>query len=79
MKKINCIIADDEALAREVIESHAKKIIGLNIIATCTNGTLCGVRRHLRRTIVDGPVPGLRVSCPRLPPTAGNGSLPHRP
>ncbi|MEP6611325.1 MAG: LytTR family DNA-binding domain-containing protein [Mucilaginibacter sp.] len=38
MKKINCIIADDEALAREIIESHAKKISGLNIIATCTNG-----------------------------------------
>jgi DNA-binding LytR/AlgR family response regulator len=38
MKKINCIIADDEALAREVIENHAKKIAGLNITAMCTNG-----------------------------------------
>ena len=38
MRKINCIIADDEALAREVIESHSKKIAGINIVATCTNG-----------------------------------------
>jgi DNA-binding LytR/AlgR family response regulator len=38
MKKINCIIADDEALAREVIESHAKKIAALNVVATCNNG-----------------------------------------
>lgn len=38
MKKIDCIIADDEALAREVIESHVRKIDRLNIVATCNNG-----------------------------------------
>src|ERR1700749_320284 len=38
MKKINCIIADDEALAREIIENHASKIDRLNLIATCNNG-----------------------------------------
>jgi len=38
MKKIDCIIADDEALARDVIESHVKKIDRLNIVATCNNG-----------------------------------------
>lgn len=38
MNKIDCIIADDEALAREVIQSHAGKINRLNIVATCNNG-----------------------------------------
>lgn len=38
MKKIDCIIADDEALARDVIESHVSKIDRLNIVATCNNG-----------------------------------------
>jgi DNA-binding LytR/AlgR family response regulator len=38
MKKINCIIADDEALAREVIESHVQKIERLQLAAVCSNG-----------------------------------------
>jgi DNA-binding LytR/AlgR family response regulator len=38
MKKINCIIADDEALAREVIESHMQKIEQLHLSAVCANG-----------------------------------------
>jgi len=38
MKKIDCIIADDETLAREVIESHVSKIDRLSIVATCNNG-----------------------------------------
>src|SRR6185503_1189094 len=38
MKKINCIIADDEALAREVIESHIQKIERLQLAAVCSNG-----------------------------------------
>ncbi|MDO3642590.1 LytTR family DNA-binding domain-containing protein [Mucilaginibacter sp. L3T2-6] len=38
MNNIDCIIADDEALAREVIESHVRKIERLNIVATCNNG-----------------------------------------
>jgi len=38
MKMINCIIADDEALAREVIESYVLKIGQLHLAATCSNG-----------------------------------------
>ncbi|HEX3386089.1 MAG TPA: response regulator [Mucilaginibacter sp.] len=38
MKKINCIIADDEALAREVIESYVLKIEQLHLVAVCSNG-----------------------------------------
>jgi DNA-binding LytR/AlgR family response regulator len=38
MKKINCIIADDEALAREVIESYAHRIGQLQVVAACSNG-----------------------------------------
>jgi DNA-binding LytR/AlgR family response regulator len=38
MKKITCIIADDEALAREVIERHVQKIEQLQLAATCSNG-----------------------------------------
>jgi len=38
MTIINCIIADDEALAREVIGSHVSKIDRLHIVTTCNNG-----------------------------------------
>jgi DNA-binding LytR/AlgR family response regulator len=38
MSGINCIIADDEALAREVIKQHISKISWLNLTACCTNG-----------------------------------------
>lgn len=39
MNKINCIIADDEALARNVIENHVSKLERLNLLAICTNGS----------------------------------------
>jgi len=38
MRRINCIIADDEALARDVIESHLNKIERLHLVAACSNG-----------------------------------------
>jgi DNA-binding LytR/AlgR family response regulator len=38
MRKISCIIADDEALAREVIERHVQKIEQLHTVAACSNG-----------------------------------------
>lgn len=38
MKKINCIIADDEVLARNVIAAYIGKLERLNIAAACTNG-----------------------------------------
>jgi DNA-binding LytR/AlgR family response regulator len=38
MKKINCIIADDEPLAREIIESYVQKIEQLHLAASCSSG-----------------------------------------
>ena len=38
MKKINCIIADDEPLARDVIKRHLSQLERLHIVATCANG-----------------------------------------
>lgn len=38
MKKINCIIADDEPLARDVIKRHIHQLERLHIVATCSNG-----------------------------------------
>lgn len=34
---INCIIVDDEPLAREIIRMHCSKITGLNVVQECIN------------------------------------------
>lgn len=39
-KVINCLIVDDEATAREVIETHLKKINQIKIVASCKNAML---------------------------------------
>jgi DNA-binding LytR/AlgR family response regulator len=36
-KMINCIIVDDEPIAREILENHLQKIIGIHAVATCKN------------------------------------------
>jgi DNA-binding LytR/AlgR family response regulator len=38
MKMIDCLVADDEPLAREVIEGYIVKTGQLHLIATCSNG-----------------------------------------
>lgn len=38
MRNINCVVADDETLAREVIQNHIGKLDNLSLIATCANG-----------------------------------------
>jgi DNA-binding LytR/AlgR family response regulator len=38
LKKINCIIADDEPLARDIIKRHISQLERLHIVATCANG-----------------------------------------
>ena len=38
MKKINCIIADDEALARDIVKRHVSHLDRLNVVGVCTNG-----------------------------------------
>ncbi len=35
--KVNCIIVDDESLAREIIDVHLSKIEGINVVAQCKN------------------------------------------
>jgi len=34
---VNCIIVDDEPVAREILEEHLSKIQGLNVLALCKN------------------------------------------
>ena len=36
-KNINCLIVDDEAIAREIIATHLSKIDNVNVIASCNN------------------------------------------
>ncbi|MGF7080971.1 LytR/AlgR family response regulator transcription factor [Mucilaginibacter sp. UYCu711] len=38
MTKINCVVADDEVLARDVILNHLSALENINILATCANG-----------------------------------------
>jgi DNA-binding LytR/AlgR family response regulator len=38
MKKINCVVADDEQLAREVIENYIGTVEQLHLVASCSNG-----------------------------------------
>ncbi len=35
--KINCIIVDDEPVAREILENHLKKLDQIRVIASCKN------------------------------------------
>jgi DNA-binding LytR/AlgR family response regulator len=37
-KTIQCIIVDDEPIAREILENHIKGINALKVVATCKNG-----------------------------------------
>jgi DNA-binding LytR/AlgR family response regulator len=36
-RSVNCIIVDDEQMAREVLETHLQKIDTVNVIASCKN------------------------------------------
>ncbi len=36
-KTISCLIVDDEAIAREIIETHLSKIENIHVIASCSN------------------------------------------
>lgn len=36
-KKCNCIIVDDEPMAREILESHLQKVDAVRVVATCKN------------------------------------------
>ena len=38
-KTINCIIVDDEPMAREILETHLEKVDFIKIVKTCKNGT----------------------------------------
>jgi DNA-binding LytR/AlgR family response regulator len=49
--KINCLIADDEELAREVLENYIQKVDGLNLVKSCRDGL--EVFNILKRQSVD--------------------------
>jgi DNA-binding LytR/AlgR family response regulator len=51
MKKINCLIADDEVLARDVIIAHSSKLERLNVVAACANGL--EVYNYIRDQAID--------------------------
>ena len=36
-KAINCLIVDDEPIARDILESHLKKIDAIEVVASCKN------------------------------------------
>ena len=36
-KVINCIIVDDEPVARDILKSHLQKVDAVNVVATCKN------------------------------------------
>ncbi|MGG6232304.1 LytR/AlgR family response regulator transcription factor [Tenacibaculum sp. SDUM215027] len=36
-KKINCVIVDDEPIAREILESFVEKTPNLKLISSCKN------------------------------------------
>jgi len=36
-KMCNCIIVDDEPIAREILENHLQKVDAVNVVATCKN------------------------------------------
>jgi len=36
-KRCNCIIVDDEPIAREILENHLKKVDVVNVVTTCKN------------------------------------------
>lgn len=37
MEQYNCLIADDEPIAREIIEGYCKHLPALNVVASCAN------------------------------------------
>ena len=37
MNNVNCMIVDDEELARELLEAHISQLTGFNVIASCAN------------------------------------------
>jgi len=36
-KTVNCIVVDDEPVAREILENHLQKVAAVNVVATCKN------------------------------------------
>ena len=36
-KIVNCIVVDDEPVAREILENHLQKVAAVNVVATCKN------------------------------------------
>lgn len=50
-KTINCLIIDDEAVAREVIASHLAKIKNIHVVASCS--TAMDAFQHINTSAID--------------------------
>lgn len=50
-KSINCLIIDDEAVAREIIASHLAKIKNMNVVASCN--TAMEAFQHISTSEID--------------------------
>jgi DNA-binding LytR/AlgR family response regulator len=48
---INCIIVDDELIAREIVENHLQKIADIHLVASCKN--VAEAFRVLDKNLVD--------------------------
>ena len=51
MSKINCLIADDEEIARGILENYTSQLEKLNLVAVCANGI--EVYNALEKNIID--------------------------
>lgn len=39
MKQINCLVVDDEPIARDILKAHIEKLPGLSLLSMCKNAT----------------------------------------
>jgi DNA-binding LytR/AlgR family response regulator len=51
MDKINCLIVDDEPIARDILEAYCKNLSELNVVASCANAL--EAKNVLQRESVD--------------------------
>jgi len=75
MKTLQCVIADDEPIARQIIESYSKEIPDLEIVASCKNAF--EVMQFLQENRVD--LLFLDINMPKLSGISLLKTLPQKP
>ncbi|GAB3988147.1 LytTR family DNA-binding domain-containing protein [Spirosoma daeguense] len=51
MKKVACLIVDDEPIAREIIETYCRHLLQLNVVASCDNAL--DAKAELQKQAID--------------------------